>query len=114
MSLNQRNLREVPIDLKLNNLDLSGKTPEFKTLPTRPRSHRYILFYTFAMESVKIYRFKTFWISIFARGTLMLFRCLNVHVKMFVLLRYCARMCLPRHKHKRWSLSKLVVSKHLW
>ena len=42
MSLNQRNLRGVPIDLKLNNLDLSGNTTEFKTLSTRPRSHRYI------------------------------------------------------------------------
>ena len=28
----------VPIDLKLNNLDTSGNTAEFKTLPTRPRS----------------------------------------------------------------------------
>ena len=81
----------VPIDLKLNNLDLSGNTPEFKTLPTRPRSHRYILFYIFAVKSVKICRFKTFWMSIFARGTLLLFRCLNIHVKMFVLLRHCAR-----------------------
>ena len=36
MSLNQRNLRGVPINLKLNNLDLSGNTTEFKTLPTRP------------------------------------------------------------------------------
>ena len=42
MSLNQRNLRGVPIDLELNNLDLSGNTTGFKTLPTRPRSHRYI------------------------------------------------------------------------
>ena len=91
MSLNQRNLRGVPIDLKLNNLDLSGNTTEFKTLPTRPRSHRYIMFYTFAVESVKICRFKTFWMSIFGRGTLLLFRCLNIHVKMFVLLGYCAR-----------------------
>ena len=41
MSLNQRNLRGVPIDLKLNNLDLSGNTTEFKTLPKRPRSYRY-------------------------------------------------------------------------
>ena len=80
----------VPIDLKLNNLDPSGNTTEFKTLPTRPRSHRYILFYIFAVESVKICRFKTFWMSIFARGTLLLFRCLNIHVKMFVLWRYCA------------------------
>ena len=92
MSLNQRNLRRVPIDLKINNLDLSGNTTEFKTLPTRPRSHRYnYIVQIFAVESVKICRFKTFWMSIFARGTLLLFRCLNIHVKMFVLLRYCAR-----------------------
>ena len=84
MSLNQRNLRGVPMDLKLNNLDLSGNTTEFKTLPTRSRSHRCILFYIFEMESVKICRFKTFWMSIFPRGTLLLFRCLNIHVKMFV------------------------------
>ena len=45
---------------RLNNLDLSGNITEFKTLPTRPRSHRYILIYIFAMESVKICRFKTF------------------------------------------------------
>ena len=51
----------------------------------------YILIYIFAMESVQICRFKTFWMSIFARGTLLLFRCLNIHVKMFVLLRYCVR-----------------------
>ena len=81
----------VPIDLNLSNLDLSGNTTEFKTLPPRPRSHRYILFYIFAMESVKICCFEIFWICIFARGTLLLFRCLNIHVKMFVLLRYCAR-----------------------
>ena len=54
-------------------LYLSGNTTEFKTLPTRPRSHRYMLFYIFAMDSVKICRFKTFWVRIFARGTLLLF-----------------------------------------
>ena len=27
--------------LIMNNLDLSGNITEFKTLPTRPRSHRY-------------------------------------------------------------------------
>ena len=27
----------------MNNLDLRGNTTEFKTLPTHPRSHRYIL-----------------------------------------------------------------------
>ena len=91
MSLSQRNLRGVSIDLKLNNLDLSGNTTEFKTLPTRPRSHRCILFYIFAMESVKICRFKTFWIRLFARGTLLLFRCFNINVKICVLLRNCAR-----------------------
>ena len=70
MSLSQRNLRGISIDLKLNNLDLSGNTTEFKALQTRPRSHRYILFYKFAMESVEICRFKTFWMRIFARKTL--------------------------------------------
>ena len=62
-------------------LYLSGNTTEFKTLPTRLRSHRYILFYIFAMDSVKICRFKTFWVRIFARGTLLLFRCFDIHVK---------------------------------
>ena len=90
-SLNQRNLTGVPIDLKLNDLDLSGNTTEFKTLSTRPRSHQYILLYIFAMESVKICRLKTFWVNIFARRTLLLFRCFHIHVKMCVLLRYFAR-----------------------
>ena len=84
MSLSQRNLRGgggVSI----------GNTTEFKTLLTRPRSHRHILFYVFAMESVKICRLKTFCMRIFARGTLLLFRYFNIHVKMYVLLRYCAR-----------------------
>ena len=72
-------------------LYLSGNTTKFKTLPTRPRSHRYILFYIFVMDSVKICRFKTFLVRIFARGTLLLFRCFDIHVKMCVLLRYCAR-----------------------
>ena len=81
----------VSIDLKMNDLDLRGNTKEFKTSPTRSRSHRYILIYIFAMESVKICRFITFWVRIFARGTLLLFRCFNIHFKMCVLLRYCAR-----------------------
>ena len=77
--------------LIMNNLDLSGNITEFKTLATRPRSHRYILIYIFAMESVKICRFKTFWVRIFAGGTLLSFRCSDIHVKMCVLLRYCVR-----------------------
>ena len=60
MSLSQRNLRGVSIDLKQNNSDLSGNTQlGFKTLSTRPPSHRYVLFYIFPMESVKICRFCT-------------------------------------------------------
>ena len=78
VSLSQRNLKGVSIDLKYNNSDLSGNTLEFKTLPTRPRSHRYVLLYIFPIESVKICRFKTFWMSIFARGTLLVFRCFNI------------------------------------
>ena len=47
----------VSIDLKLSNLDLvSGNTTEFKHYR---RSHGYILFYIFTMES-KFYCFKTF------------------------------------------------------
>ena len=33
MSLSQRSLREVLIELNLSNLDLSGNTMEFKTSP---------------------------------------------------------------------------------
>ena len=51
---NSEKFKGVSIDLKMNNLDLRGNTTEFKTLPTRPRSHRYILIYIFAMESAKI------------------------------------------------------------
>ena len=91
ISLNQRNLRGVPIDLKLNNLDLSGNTMNSKHYRRAHVQIDIILFYIFAVKSVKICRFKIFWMSIFARGTLLLFRCLNIHVKMFVLLRYCAR-----------------------
>ena len=56
------------------NLDLSENTTEFRTLPMRPRSHRYILIYMFAKESVKIC-------------------CLDVSMYMLkcVLLRYYAR-----------------------
>ena len=77
--------------LKMKTQRKSGNTTEFKTLPTRPRSHQYILIYIFAVESVKICRFKTFWVRNFARGTLLQFRCVNIHVKMCVLLRYYAR-----------------------
>ena len=76
---------------ELQRIVKSGNTTEFKSLPTRPRSHRYILIYIFATEFVKICRFKTFWVRIFARRTLLLFRCLNIYVKMCVLLKYCAK-----------------------
>ena len=46
------------------------------------------------MESVKICRFKTFWVRIFARGTLLLFRCFDIHVKMCILLILCWKMSL--------------------
>ena len=79
------------IDLKMNNLDLRGNTTEFKTLPTRPRSHRYILFIYSRWNLSKFVLFKTFLVRIFARKTLLLFRCFNIHVKMCILLSYCAR-----------------------
>ena len=81
------------IDLKLNNLDLSGNTTEFKNqnITDAPTLTLICVNYISAKESVKICRFKTFWVRIFARGTLLLFRCFIIHVKMGVLLKYCAR-----------------------
>ena len=77
------------IDLKMNNLDLAWKHNGIqKTLPTRPRSHRYILF--FAMKSVKICRFKTSLLRIFARRTLFPFRYFSIHVKIRVLWTHSA------------------------
>ena len=59
MSISQRNLRGVSIDLKLNNFDLSGNTTDFNSKHCR-RAHAHIdiiiLFYIFATESVKICR----------------------------------------------------------
>ena len=48
----------VEYDFSQFSLYLSGNTTEFKTLSTRPRSRRYILFYIFTMDFVKICRFK--------------------------------------------------------
>ena len=105
----------------MNNLDLSENTMEFKTLPTRPRSHRYILIYIFAMESVKICHFETFWVKIFAREPCC---CLDVAIYMLkclfcrdIVLENEFKRCvyLDTNNHSsRWSLSKFVVSKHLW
>ena len=44
----------------------------------------------FAMESVKICRFKASLVKIFARRTLFLFRYFSIHVKMSVLFNYSA------------------------
>ena len=50
MSLSQRSLREVLIDLKLSNLDLSGNTTEFKTSPKRPDFTNAQVFFVSACE----------------------------------------------------------------
>ena len=75
------------MDLKFNNLNLSGITMEFKTLPTLLRSHRSLRYNTFAMESVKIGCFKTFWSRIFARDTLLLLRCFSAHARFIEILQ---------------------------
>ena len=46
---------------------------------------------SFAVEFIKICRYKTFWMRIFAPRTFLLFRCCSIHVKMCVLVRYSAR-----------------------
>ena len=40
---------------------------------------------SFAVEFVKICRYKTFWMRIFKRTTFLLFRCYSIHVKLCVL-----------------------------
>ena len=45
----------------------------------------------FAVEFIKICRYKTFWVRIFAPRTFLLFGCPSIHVKMCVLVRYSAR-----------------------
>ena len=69
------------------NLDLRGNATGFKTLPTRTLASIYIDLYIRDGISQNL----SFCMSIFARETLLLFRCFNIHVEMFVLLRYCAR-----------------------
>ena len=54
-------------------------------------SKRYYSLLLRATESAEISRFKTFCVRILARGTLLLFGSLSIHVKMCVLLRYSAR-----------------------
>ena len=54
----------------------------------------------FAMKSVKICRFKTFWMRIFARRTFFPFRCFSIHGKMCVFWTYCI---LLKNEFKRWA-----------
>ena len=73
------------------------KSVKFKGVIDRPKNtdaptftSRYIDLYI--RDGIcQVCRFKTFWVRIFARGTLLLFRCFHIHVKMCVLLRYRAR-----------------------
>ena len=57
MSLNQRNLRGVPIDLKLNNLYLNGNTTEFKTSVHYRRAHVHIDIYCFIYSRGNLSKF---------------------------------------------------------
>ena len=62
---------------------INVKTFQWKHSPAIHRS--------FAVEFIKICRYKTFWMSIIAPRTFLLFRCCSIHVKMCVLVRYSAR-----------------------
>ena len=46
---------------------------------------------SFAVEFVKICRYKTFWMRIFERTTFLLFRRCSIHVKLCILATYSAR-----------------------
>ena len=67
-------------------------------LMSRNKQHK-----CFAMESVKICRFKTFWVRIFARRTLLPFRHFSVHVKMCVSLTF-----------KKYKTFSVLLYQHLW
>ena len=113
--ISQINLRGVSIDLKLNNRGLSENL-KLKTLPTRPLSHRYILIYILAMESVKMRRFKTFWVGIFVQETCC---CLDVSIDMSkcvfcrdIVLEISLKRCVylsTNSNSSRWRLSRFVV-----
>ena len=46
---------------------------------------------SFAVEFIKICRYKTFWMRIFVRGIFLLFRRCSIHVKLCVLVKHSAR-----------------------
>ena len=53
--------------------------------------HNAVIHRSFAVEFIKICRYKTFWMRIFAPRTFLLFSCCSIHVKMCVMVRYSAR-----------------------
>ena len=73
----------------------------------------------FAIECVKIWQLKTFWVRIFAQITLLSYTCFRKQVKMRVFSRYSARKwirtfcCLRQNRPtSRWNLSKFDNLKH--
>ena len=50
----------------------------------------FAIYRSFAVEFVKVCRYKTFWIAIFARRTFFRFRYYSIRVKVHVLLTYFA------------------------
>ena len=65
------------------NFSTSGNTAENET-NTLSKFHRDNI--ALCVEFVKVCRYKTFWIRIFARRTFLLFRCYSIHVKLCVLV----------------------------
>ena len=53
--------------------------------------HNAAIYRSFGVEFIKICRYKTFWMRIFAPRAFLLFRCCSIHVKMCVLVRYSGR-----------------------
>ena len=55
------------------------------------RAHAHVALAIYIRDgSVKICRFKTFWVRIFAPRTLLSFRYFSIHVKLCVLMTYSA------------------------
>ena len=79
---------------------------------TETRSQNFTAIYrSVAVEFVKVCRYKTFWIRIFARRTFLLFRCYSIHVKVRVLVAESANPNVVTQQNywlQRLTIPKLI------
>ena len=88
---------------------------------TETRSQNFTAIYRpFAVEFVKVCRYETFWLRIFARRTFLLFRCYSILVKLCVLVVEFARNWVQKpwwhglkqqyaQRHHPWAVAQLLT-----